>query len=437
MLRRARVERAVVVSVVMLFVGTAAWAAPGVEELLAGAKVSLAEACREASRQRAATVTSIELTDGEDDEPVYEIEMVDERELYELVVDAATGRVLSEERSEAGSGEKTLASMMRASGIFACELIDRASRDAAGATPHRIDISRRKDEIRARVRMIRGGEKLTIEIQETAYPAPIAQSPSATPREDEPAVVDADEDVRPAPEPEPDPARREPARRPQPTPQPAPEASSKRPIEQRPERVAPEAPRAIGPVAYGVIRDFDRDELNKPPIGWSFTAQTPPWRVERESAARSGSNVLVHTGGAGLDGPVPGLTTTSPFGDIVASVAMRSVSARGEGGGGLIWRARDARNFYACLLDTERGAFTLLRVRDGDATELATAEARGSRDRWHIVQIRMVGDEISGFVDGREVLRATDAELSEPGSVGLWAPPGAVTQFDDLAFSLP
>lgn len=436
--------------------------ADDVEDLVHRTRVSMVDACREISRLRG-TVYSIELDD-DDDAPIYRVEVADDRFEARLKVDAVTGKILSERRDTVSQKTARLCQTIERSGLTACEFLTRGINETRGGIPYSVEVSLRNDELAAEIGLIEDGERVEVTITESRVrPAP---APEAMPRKRlEPATP-------PAAEPQPPPVHEEhgsteggdagnvedlereadAARterdadgddgRAAPGTHREDASAAERPVRRErpgepPMQSPPTSPRTIGPLTSGISADFDRSEVGKPPASWIFSSASAPWRVQAERSAVSAPNVLVHAGASGAPGPVPALNATTSFGDFVASVEILAVEGGRGAGGGLIWRARDERNFYACLLDPAREVFVFLRVQNGEAQPLVTTRIRVDRQRWHTIHVQMTGAEMVGYVDGREVLSAQDSTFTGEGMLGLWAPSDAVTQFDNLAAKVP
>src|SRR6266705_5444402 len=95
--------------------------------------------------------------------------------------------------------------------------------------------------------------------------------------------------------------------------------------------------------------DFEKDEVGKPPKGFSFalTGQGKPgvWIVKKDDQAHG--NVLVQTDADTTDYRFPvavydDFTAT----DVDLSVAFKTLSGKGDQGAGLMWRYRDQNNYY-------------------------------------------------------------------------------------------
>jgi hypothetical protein len=117
--------------------------------------------------------------------------------------------------------------------------------------------------------------------------------------------------------------------------------------------------------------------------------------------------------------------------DLEVTVKVKPVGGNVDRGGGVVWRARDLRNYYLARWNPLERNLRLYKVADGVRTQLASATASGTPD-WHTLRVRMVGDSIECDLDGKARVAANDSSFREPGGVGLWTKGDARTQFDDL-----
>ena len=119
------------------------------------------------------------------------------------------------------------------------------------------------------------------------------------------------------------------------------------------------------------------------------------------------------------------------FRDLDISVRVRAVAGEVDRGGGVVWRAKDARNYYIARYNPLEDNLRVYKVEDGRRTQLDHADAPGD-GRWHVLRITMVGRNITGYLDGRKLLVAEDDTFPGAGMVGLWSKADAQSDFDDL-----
>lgn len=183
---------------------------------------------------------------------------------------------------------------------------------------------------------------------------------------------------------------------------------------------------AAQPSPVALALDFESATLDIPPPG--FSEEVGTWRV-----------VLTETGGRALgqlaenERPVFNVALASEplLRDLELSVRMRAVQGEIDQGGGLVWRAKDARNYYICRYNPLEENFRLYKVIEGERTQLASAKAE-EREGWPEIRVLCIGERMQCWYAGELLLEATDSTLTEPGHVGLWTKADAITWFDDL-----
>jgi len=113
-----------------------------------------------------------------------------------------------------------------------------------------------------------------------------------------------------------------------------------------------------------------------------------------------------------------------------AVMAVRAQASSPASGVGLAAAVQDARNYLLFRWGAE-GRIELADVRDGRAHVLGSAPGAMMPDQYYELRLRLGDETVTGFVDGRPVVRATVRRLL-PGKVGLYAERGAGVFFDDV-----
>jgi len=122
--------------------------------------------------------------------------------------------------------------------------------------------------------------------------------------------------------------------------------------------------------------------------------------------------------------------------DLELSVRLKAIAGDIDRGGGLVWRAKDVRNYYVARFNPLESNLRVYKVVDGARTELASADAEASPG-WHKLRVRMVGDAIACELDGKIRIGLKDGTFPEAGKIGLWTKADARTQFDDVFLVTP
>ena len=123
------------------------------------------------------------------------------------------------------------------------------------------------------------------------------------------------------------------------------------------------------------------------------------------------------------------------FSDVDVSVRVRPISGKEDQTGGLIFRARDAKNYYLVRSNGLEDNYRLYTMIDGKRKQIASTKADPPRvGEWHRLRVVAKGKKIQAYIGDKILIDHEDATFSE-GYVGLWAKADSVTEFDDLEAS--
>ena len=183
---------------------------------------------------------------------------------------------------------------------------------------------------------------------------------------------------------------------------------------------------------------FDAGAAGALPDGWSRGesngAGTPAtWATVARDDAPSGQNVFGVTSSANYGHTFNvALADGARFQDLDLGVAVWAVSGEEDQGGGPMWRAADASNYYITRWNPLEKNFRLYFVKDGRRKQLATAAATGDISLWHVIRVVAVDAHIDCYFDGEKLLSVDDETFAGAGLVGLWTKADAAALFDDL-----
>lgn len=183
---------------------------------------------------------------------------------------------------------------------------------------------------------------------------------------------------------------------------------------------------------------FDKGDVGKLPAGWAAAktgkGEGSVWKVAADATAPSKSgHALAQT----AEGPSQlynlCVVEGSSFKDVELSVAVRAVAGTIDQGGGLVWRYKDADNYYVCRYNPLELNFRLYHIKGGKRTQLQTREKLELPEgKWFTVAVRHAGNRIECSINGTKYLEATDDTFPDAGRVGLWTKADAQTHFDQL-----
>ena len=226
----------------------------------------------------------------------------------------------------------------------------------------------------------------------------------------------------------------------------APAASSNRPGTPIPSSTTPPSSLPIqspaSPDAGGspLKWDFESDKPGAPPAGFSFArtgqGRDGTWLVRAEPDAPSGANVLAQGDGDSTDHRFPIAVADAPLlRDLDLQVRCKPVSGTVDQACGMVFRYRDANNYYVTRANALEGNVRLYFVKAGQRQQIASFSGRVTSGAWHDYRVVAEGDHFEVYWNGTKVIDHHDRTFGEAGKLGLWTKADSVTYFDNLRVS--
>jgi hypothetical protein len=100
---------------------------------------------------------------------------------------------------------------------------------------------------------------------------------------------------------------------------------------------------------------------------------------------------------------------------------------------GLVFRLRDANNYYLTRANALENNVRLYTVKGGARAQIASYTGKVTSGVWHDYKVIAKGDHIEVHWDGAKVIDVNDSTFREAGAIGVWTKADSVTAFDDLA----
>lgn len=196
---------------------------------------------------------------------------------------------------------------------------------------------------------------------------------------------------------------------------------------------------SIPVMAQGVT--FDMDTAGSAPKGWILTMTgkgAPKWTVERDDTAPSKGLVLKQSGKATY--PLA-FKEGSSIRDGFVEVRFKPVAGSEDRAAGLVWRAKDANNYYVVRANALENNVVLYKTVNGVRSSLDIVGRRGGygvkvpvpSNQWHTLRVDFAGTRFKVTLNGKPLFEVDDATFAEAGMVGLWTKADSVTAFDSLA----
>ena len=167
-----------------------------------------------------------------------------------------------------------------------------------------------------------------------------------------------------------------------------------------------------------------KDDLGKDNPKWKFV--TGRW-VRRASGDRQ---VLAQT--AETQPWAVAILEDRTFDDLDATVRFRPISGKEDASGGLIFGAKDGRNYLLVRANALESNFRLYATVNGKRSTIASARVtEPTLGRWHTIRVVAQGQRIQAYLNGALLLDHEEKTV-RGGWVGLWTKADSVTEFADL-----
>jgi hypothetical protein len=182
---------------------------------------------------------------------------------------------------------------------------------------------------------------------------------------------------------------------------------------------------------------FEGDVIGAPPKGWTLTMTgkgAPKWVVERDDTAASKGNVLKQAGKATYPLALKDGTSVQ---DGYVEAKFKPIAGSEDRAGGLVWRAKDANNYYVVRANALEDNVVLYKTVNGVRSSLDIVGQKGGygtkiavpANQWHTLRVEFVGTRFKVVFNGKALFEVEDATFREAGMIGLW------TKADSVAFS--
>src|SRR6266446_4561508 len=199
----------------------------------------------------------------------------------------------------------------------------------------------------------------------------------------------------------------------------------------------PETPAPPQPTGASLTYNFDSDAVGGMPAKFhgarTGKGAESKWVVLADPTAPSKPNVVAQTSTDTTDYRFPLLIADEgSFKDLDVSVRFKAVSGEVDRAGGMVFRLKDANNYYIVRANALEDNYRLYHVVAGNRCQFAGANFKVSSGEWHELRVECVGNKIVCYYDGVRKIEATDETFRNAGKIGVWTKADSVTYFDDL-----
>src|SRR5438477_7101846 len=180
--------------------------------------------------------------------------------------------------------------------------------------------------------------------------------------------------------------------------------------------------------------NFDNATSGAAPPGWTATRTgkgEAKWTIERDDSAPSKPNVLKQSGEATY--PVC-LKNETSLKDGFVEVKFKPISGKEDQAGGVVWRAKDADNYYIARANALEDNVTIYHTVKGKRTEKKRTNMKVASGEWHTLRVDFSGSHFTVTYDGKKAIEWDDETFKDAGKVGVWTKADSVTLFDDFTY---
>jgi hypothetical protein len=183
-------------------------------------------------------------------------------------------------------------------------------------------------------------------------------------------------------------------------------------------------------------------ETGSLPEGWStgITGDGQArWSVIRDASSPSGPHVLLQSGEATFCWAVD---ARAQIKDGYVEARIKPESGKEDQAGGLVFRFRDADNYYVVRMNALEGNVVLYKTVDGKRTPLQVrgrmigygVDAPVPVGRWNRLRVDFRGSLFQVYFNGEKLFEVEDRILAGAGAVGVWTKADSVIRFDDVSY---
>jgi hypothetical protein len=189
---------------------------------------------------------------------------------------------------------------------------------------------------------------------------------------------------------------------------------------------------------------FEADAIGAAPKGWTATKTgkgDPKWTVERDQTSPSKSQIVKQSGRATY--PVL-LKDDTDIKDGFIQIKFKAVAGSEDRAGGVVWRARDANNYYVARANALEDNVVLYKTVAGVRSALDIVGRKGGygvaisvpANEWLTLRVEFKGSRFRVLYNGQQLFEVEDSTFPDAGKVGLWTKADSVTLFDEVTYGV-
>lgn len=186
------------------------------------------------------------------------------------------------------------------------------------------------------------------------------------------------------------------------------------------------------------LTHFDTGKLGSVPDHWlmGITGEgVSDWKLAEDGTAPSSPLVLKQSG----NGDFPWcVIEDSNLTDGFVSVKFKPISGRIDQAAGLVWRWKDAFNYYIARANALEDNISIYYMQDGQRNTIRYVDLPNdlpvNQDEWQTLRVDFQGDHFIVSFEGKTIIDIKDNHIRGEGAIGLWTKEDSVTSFDDFTY---
>jgi hypothetical protein len=173
----------------------------------------------------------------------------------------------------------------------------------------------------------------------------------------------------------------------------------------------------------GTVR-FNKSDVGKVPAGWTVaktgSGEGSVCKVIEDEGAPSKSGCVLAQVAESLNNVFNlCVKDDGTYKDVELMVDFKARAGKSDQGGGFVWRYQDNNNYYVCRMNPLEDNYRVYKVVNGKRSpQFQDAHVKVPVGEWHTLQVKMVGDRIECFLDGKKYLDVKDSSITGAGKVG-------------------
>ena len=185
----------------------------------------------------------------------------------------------------------------------------------------------------------------------------------------------------------------------------------------------PEAPAPRQSSGQSLTYNFDNDSAGTMPAKFqgARTGQGSEgkWVVMADATAPSKPNVVAQTSTDKTDYRFPLLISDEgSFKDLELSVKFKAVGGEVDRAAGLVFRLKDANNYYIVRANALEDNYRLYHVINGSRRQFAGVNLKVTSGEWHELKVECGGNKIFCYYDGVKELKRKTTRSRKPARSG-------------------